>query len=334
KPETGIISLKLAREGTEVVIAINDDGRGLDLERVRAKAIERGLLTKRAKVSDTEIMQFILEPGFSTALEVTQISGRGVGMDVVSSEIKQLGGTLSIDSEAGKGATFIVRLPFTLSVSQVLLVQVGDEVYAVPLTSVERILRISHEELEQVHASDERVYRLGDQECQLIHLGAVLNASHAQLPGPGKKASALLVRVGEQRVVLQVDGLIGSREIVVKSVGAQISTVKGITGATIMGDGRVVLMLDIGAMLRIGAAAGVTEEAVSETPEQKTITVMVVDDSITVRKVTARLLERHRMQVLTAKDGIDALTLLQQHVPDVMLLDIEMPRMDGYELAT
>ena len=335
KSETGVINLRLTREGTEVVIAINDDGRGLDLERVRAKAIERGMLTKSAKISDNELMQFVLEPGFSTALEVTQISGRGVGMDVVSSEIKQLGGTLSIATEMGQGATFTVRLPFTLSISQVLLVQVGDEVYAIPLTSVERILRISHEELEQAHASGARTYRVGERECQLLYLGTVLNASHLQLPGPGKKASALLVRAGDQRVVLHVDGLIGSREIVVKSVGAQISTVKGITGATIMGDGRVVLMLDIGVMLRIAAAAGaIGEAAVDETSLQNAITVMVVDDSITVRKVTARLLERHRMQVLTAKDGVDALTLLQQHVPDVMLLDIEMPRMDGYELAT
>lgn len=334
KPEAGIISLKLAREGTDVVIAISDDGQGLDLEGIRAKAIERGMLHKRAKVGDNELMQFILEPGFSTAQEVTQISGRGVGMDVVNSEIKQLGGTLSIASEAGKGATFTVRLPFTMSVSQVLLVQVGDDVYAIPLTSVERILRISHEELEQLYASDERMYRVAEQECQFLHLGTVLHASHPQFPGPGKKMPALLVRAGEQRVVLHVDGLIGSREIVVKSVGAQISTVKGITGATIMGDGRVVLMLDIGAMLRTGAAAVTAGEAEAATESgHEAITVMVVDDSITVRKVTARLLERHNMEVLTAKDGIDALTLLQQHVPDVMLLDIEMPRMDGYELA-
>ncbi|MDO9371869.1 MAG: Hpt domain-containing protein [Gammaproteobacteria bacterium] len=333
KPAAGTINLRLGREGADIVIAISDDGRGLDLERVRAKAVERGLLTQHAKVSDTELMQFILEPGFSTAREITQISGRGVGMDVVSSEIKQLGGTLSIASEAGMGATFTVRLPFTLSVSQVLLVQVGDDVYAIPLTSVERILRITHEELEQLYASDERIYRLAGQEHPFLHLGTLLNASHPQFPGPGKKTPALLVRVGEQHVALQVEGLIGSREIVVKSVGAQISTVKGITGATIMGDGRVVLMLDIAAMLRTATAAAAPEAGAAKESGRKILTVMVVDDSITVRKVTTRLLERHNMEVLTAKDGVDALTLLQQHVPDVMLLDIEMPRMDGYELA-
>lgn len=337
KPGAGTIHLRLAREGADVVIAISDDGRGLDLERVRAKAVERGLLTQRAKVSDGQLMQFILEPGFSTAREVTQISGRGVGMDVVSSEIKQLGGTLAIASEAGKGATFTVRLPFTLSVSQVLLVQVGDEVYAIPLTSVERILRITHEELEELYASDERIYRLAGEDYPFLHLGTLLNASHLQFPGPGRKIPALLVRAGEQRVALQVEALIGSREIVVKSVGAQISTVKGITGATIMGDGRVVLMLDIAAMLRTAttmtAPEAEVEAAAAQKSGRKALTVMVVDDSITVRKVTARLLERHNMEVLTAKDGVDALALLQQHVPDVMLLDIEMPRMDGYELA-
>jgi len=333
KPQAGVISLRLAREGTDVVIAISDDGLGLNLESIRAKAVERGLMRKRAKVTDTELMQFILEPGFSTAEEITQISGRGVGMDVVSSDIKQLGGTLSIASEAGKGTTFTVRLPFTLSVSHVLMVQAGDDVYAVPLTSVERIMRTSHEELEQVYASEERSLNVAGQVCQFLHLGTMLHASHPVFPGPGKKAATLLVRAGEQRIVLHVDGLLGSREIVVKSVGAQISTVKGITGATIMGDGRVVLMLDIGVMLRTSTAPAAIEE-VFEEAEQEGITVMVVDDSITVRKVTERLLARHNMEVLTAKDGVDALTLLQLHVPDVMLLDIEMPRMDGYELAT
>lgn len=332
KPETGTITLRLAREGTNVVISVNDDGRGLDLEGVRAKAVERGLLHKHAQVTDSELMQFILEPGFSTAQEVTQISGRGVGMDVVSSDIKQLGGTLSIRSERGKGSTFTMRLPFTLSVSHVLMVQVGDSIYAVSLATVERILRISHEELEQVYASEERTYRAAEQECPFLHLGTLLHASNPQLPGSGKKAAALLVRAGERRIVLHVDGLIGSREIVVKSVGVQISTVKGITGATIMGDGRVVLMLDIGIMLR-SSAASITVEDTLEEAGHDGITVMVVDDSITVRKVTARLLERHNIAVLAAKDGMDALVLLQQHVPDVVLLDIEMPRMDGYELA-
>lgn len=331
KPEVGAITMRLAREGTDVVIEVSDDGCGIDLAGVRARAIERGLLREHAEITDAELMQFILAPGFSTAREVTQISGRGMGMDVVSSDTKQLGGTLSISSSKGKGAHFSMRLPFTLSVSHALMIQVGDEVYAISLASVERILRISHEELEQVYASEQHTYRVAEEDCQFLHLGSMLNASHSQLPGPGKMAAALLVRSGGQRIVIHVDGLIGSREIVVKSVGVQISTVKGITGATIMGDGRVVLMLDIGIMLR--SATSVIAEEASKEIGREGITVMVVDDSITVRKVTARLLERHNMKVLAAKDGVDAITLLQQHLPDVMLLDIEMPRMDGYELA-
>ncbi|MDP1708518.1 MAG: Hpt domain-containing protein [Gammaproteobacteria bacterium] len=332
KPETGTISLRLVREGTHVAVSISDDGRGLDLEGVRTKAIERGLLSKHAQVTDSELMQFILEPGFSTAPEITQISGRGVGMDVVSSAIKQLGGTLSIRSERGAGSTFTMRLPLALSVSHVLMVQVGDDVYAVSLATVERVMRISHEELKQVYASEERTYRVSGQKYPFLHLGTMLHASHPQLPGPGGKATALLLRTGEKRIVIHVDGLIGSREIVVKSVGVQISTIRGITGATIMGDGRVVLVLDIAIMLDGSAMSSTVPSAAGEAGHEG-ITVMIVDDSITVRKVTTRLLERHNISVLAAKDGMDAITLLQQHVPDVMLLDIEMPRMDGYELA-
>lgn len=336
KADTGIITLRVERVGSEVTIQIMDDGRGLNLHAIRNKAIERGLLIADADVTDNEIVQFILEPGFTTAQHITQISGRGVGMDVVNNELKQLGGTLFIASSAGQGTTFTVRLPLTLSINRALLVNVGEETYAIPLTSIERIMQVPYKDLEQYYAMDDPMYTTAGQHYRLLHLSTALGGARPALSTLKKKFPLLLVRAGDHRFALQVDHLIGSREIVVKSVGPQISTIRGITGATILGDGRVVLILDINALVRMGASASaaITEILASTTPKSSGITAMVVDDSITVRKVTSRLLERHNIQVLSAKDGVDAVALLQDHIPDVMLLDIEMPRMDGYELAT
>jgi chemosensory pili system protein ChpA (sensor histidine kinase/response regulator) len=335
KPETGTITLRVERQGTDIVIRISDDGAGLNVAAIRKKAQERSLLGKSTDMTDNEVIQFILEPGFSTASEITQISGRGVGMDVVNSEVKQLGGTLDIGFKPGQGTTFTLRLPLSLSVNQALLVHVGEDVYAIPLTSIERITRVTHEELEEFHAQPGATYKMDGRGYTFMHLGTLLGTAHPYLPGPRRKLPMLLMRAGDHRITLQVEAIMGSREIVVKSVGPQISTVRGITGATILGDGRVVLILDIPALVRLGMMR-TTEQAVAEpaVPASTGImTVMVVDDSITVRKVTTRLLERHNIQVLAAKDGVDAIALLQEHIPDVMLLDIEMPRMDGYELA-
>ena len=336
KPETGVITLRVERQGTDIVIRIADDGAGLDVAAIRKKAQERSLLSKSADMTDNEVIQFILEPGFSTASEVTQISGRGVGMDVVNSEVKQLGGTLDIGFKPGQGTTFTLRLPLSLSVNQALLVHVGEDVYAIPLTSIERITRVTHEELEEFHAQPGATYSMEGRGYTFMHLGTLLGTAHPYLPGPRRKLPMLMMRAGDHHVTLQVEAIMGSREIVVKSVGPQISTVRGITGATILGDGRVVLILDIPALVRLGMMRTTEQAAVESALPVSTgvMTVMVVDDSITVRKVTTRLLERHNIQVLTAKDGVDAVALLQEHIPDVMLLDIEMPRMDGYELAT
>ncbi len=336
KPEIGTITLRVERQGTDIVIRIADDGAGLDVAAIRKKAQERSLLSKSADMTDNEVIQFILEPGFSTASEVTQISGRGVGMDVVNSEVKQLGGTLDIGFKPGQGTTFTLRLPLSLSVNQALLVHVGEDVYAIPLTSIERITRVTHEELEEFHAQPGATYTMEGRGYTFMHLGTLLGTAHPYLPGPRRKLPMLMMRAGDHYVTLQVEAIMGSREIVVKSVGPQISTVRGITGATILGDGRVVLILDIPALVRLGMMRTTEQAAVEPALPASTgiMTVMVVDDSITVRKVTTRLLERHNIQVLTAKDGVDAVALLQEHIPDVMLLDIEMPRMDGYELAT
>jgi chemosensory pili system protein ChpA (sensor histidine kinase/response regulator) len=336
KPAEGSIVIALAREGSEVVIRVTDDGGGINLDAVRKKAVEKGLMAPDTKLSDKEVMHFILESGFSTAETLSQIAGRGVGMDVVASEIKQLGGFLEIDSEAGKGTQFTIRLPLTLSVSRALLVYAGEDIYAIPLLSITGIERISKEELDQLLATENPQYRWIGQDFDLLHLSRALGVTTVAPVTEGEKISLLMAQSGENRVALAVDGLVGSREIVVKSLGPQLSTLQDISGATILADGHVALIIDLPALIRRGLArrgGGAVAEVVHEVVESIP-TVMVVDDSITVRKVTERLLKRHNMKCVTAKDGVDALAVLEDVTPDVMLLDIEMPRMDGYELAT
>jgi len=336
KPESGTISLSVVREGSEIVLTLDDDGAGMNLEAIRAKAEERGLIEKNSSLSDNDVMQFVLESGFSTAEQITQISGRGVGMDVVNSEIKQLGGSLNISSESGAGTRFVIRLPLTLAMNHALLVRVADETYAIPLTSVEGIVRMSHAELENYNNNPDSVYSYAGSSYDVQSLGKILHANYSGFSMAEGLLPVLLVRSGDQKTALQVDALMGSREVVVKSVGPQLSTLRGVSGATILGDGRVVLILDMGSIIRLSAIMRLSEEVVHVEEElvDRKINVMVVDDSITVRKVTTRLLERNEMSVITAKDGVDAITILHDHIPDIMLLDIEMPRMDGFELAT
>ena len=336
KPPAGTVTIALNREGSEVVIEVSDDGSGLDLRAIRSKAEEMGLVPRGAKPSERDIMSYILEPGFSTAAQVTQTAGRGVGMDVVASEIKQLGGTLRIDSTSGRGAKFTIRLPFTLSITQALLVNVAEQPYAIPLPSIEGIARIPRTELERLLEGETPAYLYGGRPYQLQHLSVLLGIGAPQFPEELTTVPLLLVRTGDASLALITEGMQGSREVVVKSVGAQVASIRGISGASILGDGSIVLILDVTALGRRAALVGGTEREVQEreAPKEDTrIFAMVVDDSITVRRVTQRLLERFGMRVLTAKDGVDALALLQENHPDVMLLDIEMPRMDGYELA-
>ena len=344
KDETGIIRLGLERDGGEVVLNLADDGRGIDIDRVRRTAIERGLMTTDAELTDHDVMQFILTAGFSTAQSVTQISGRGVGMDVVNSEIKQLGGAVSIDSDQGKGSSFKMRLPFTLSVNRALMVSLGEDAYAVPLNTIEGIVRVSPYELEHYYATPDARFEYAGQQYQVRYLGSLLDESYQpQLDGHALPLPVLLVRSQEYSVALQVDNLMGSREIVVKSLGPQFGSVDGLAGATVMGDGSVVVILDLLALVRrLVAQAFVVDtqpkqpeapEEIDITPQEAVRTVMIVDDSVTVRKVTSRFLEREGFDVITAKDGVDALRQLQDTTPDIMLLDIEMPRMDGFEVA-
>jgi len=336
KQESGNLRITLERESSEMLLKIADDGAGINLEAIRRKAIERGLMAADANLPDSEVLQFILETGFSTAEKVTQVAGRGVGMDVVNSEVKQLGGSLLIDSQLGRGTTFTVRLPFTLALNQALLVEVGEDTYAIPLSSIEGIVRMRREDLETYYEDPVSRFDYGGMAYEVRHLGTMLGTGKPRLDSGVGRMPVLLARTGERCVAFQVENLIGSREIVVKSVGPQISSVRGITGATILGDGRVVMILDVAALLRAGAlnAMASLEEMLHPPTRARGLTVMVVDDSITVRKVTTRLLERNDMQVIAAKDGVDAVSKLQDRIPDIMLLDIEMPRMDGFELAT
>jgi len=236
---------------------------------------------------------------------------------------------------AGQGTTFTVRLPFTLAINQALLCQVGEEVYAIPLTSIEGVVRMSHEELEECFQHPHRAYYdYAGTRYEVRSLARLLGTGEPNLPGPGKRAPVVLMQTGDHHLAIQVDGMLGNREIVVKSVGPQISSVPGVYGATILADGRVVLILDLSTLVRMGAASQVAAEAASAQSASAAPVVMVVDDSITMRKVATRLLERNGYQAVAAKDGVDAVARLQEVVPDAMLLDIEMPRMDGYELAT
>ena len=341
KPETGRILIRVSRQGSDVVIRVSDDGAGIDPDVIRAKAIRQGLLEADSKLSDHDVMQLILKSGFSTAETVSQIAGRGVGMDVVDSEIKQLGGLLEIDTRKGRGTDFTIRLPLTLAINQALLVHAGEDIYAIPLASIEGVVRITGAELQRFYDSGQTKYEFNNVEFELKHLGHLLTGHQPDYGNQLRLYPVLLAKVGDQHFALHVDDLVGRREIVVKPVGLQIGTVKGIAGATILADGRVVLILEMSALVVGEALFKHVEEEETAQPviagpakERKVTTVMVVDDSITIRKVTARMLERHGINVVAAKDGVDATNQLQEMKPDLMLLDIEMPRMDGFELAT
>lgn len=341
KPEEGAVRIRVAREATEVVVRVTDDGRGLDRNAILKRGVERGLIRADARLSDDQVLALITQPGFSTASTVTQLAGRGVGMDVVANEIKQLGGALSIESKEGQGTTFVLRLPFTLAVTQAILVRIGESTFAIPMTSVQGVARISPAELAERMADAEPTFPYGGESFDIHELSSLLGIAPNHIADE-EQIPLLLTRSGDVRAAIRIDAVIGSREIVVKSVGPQISSVPGILGATIMGDGSVLIILDLAPLVRHGIArrqarldeglSAVATPVVDE-PRVRPL-VMVVDDSITMRKVTGRVLERHEYEVATAKDGVDALEKLHERVPDLMLLDIEMPRMDGYELAT
>jgi chemosensory pili system protein ChpA (sensor histidine kinase/response regulator) len=332
KAETGKIQMLLRREGSEVVVEIQDDGAGMNIAAIRAKGVALGLVRADEALSDGDVMQLVLEPGFSTAATITQQAGRGVGMDVVATEVKKLGGALHMDSTAGEGTRFTIRLPLTLAISHALVVRVEDELYALPLPTVEGVVRLSRDEVAAHLAREGASFEYGGQTYRLQQLGMFVGLTQSPLPAQDVTVPVVLVRAGDHSTGLVTDELIGSREIVVKSVGPQISGIRGISGATILGDGRIVIILDISALVRADWRSRAAPVAPREKSDTRAVA-LVVDDSITVRRVTQRLLERNGVKVLTARDGLDAVAVLAEHVPDVILLDIEMPRMDGYEVA-
>ncbi|HZX32033.1 MAG TPA: Hpt domain-containing protein [Rhodocyclaceae bacterium] len=335
KSEIGEVTVSLQQEGNEIILSMADDGSGLDPDRIRARAEAMGLLAPGEEADDTRIFDFIFQPGFSTAAQVTQVAGRGVGMDVVRTEVASLGGRIEILSTPGKGTTFRLYLPLTLAVTQTLLVRVGTNLYAIPSTMIEQVQELKEKVL-HVYQEKGEIEWMGHR--YPIHFLPKLLGDTGALPETRRLYWILLLRSGSQRVAVQVDELQGNQEVVVKNIGPQLARVVGIAGATVLGDGQVVLILNPVALASRTTQVSVTRAAPIQTaqvpaaPAATLPTVMVVDDSLTVRKITGRLLSREGYQVVTAKDGVDALEQLTEIRPDVILSDVEMPRMDGFDL--
>ncbi|OQA34378.1 MAG: Chemotaxis protein CheA [Betaproteobacteria bacterium ADurb.Bin341] len=337
KSEVGDILVTLSQEGNEIVLAVADDGAGLNPVKIRARAESLGLLPLGAQIEDAELFEFIFQPGFSTASAVTQIAGRGVGMDVVKAEVSNLGGRVEIVSTPGQGTTFRLYLPLTLTVMQTLMVRAGGVLYAVPSTMIEQVLEVKEDRLIAIRNAGLAEWK--DNRYPFSFLPHLLGDTES-LPESRRRYWILLLRSGAKRVSVLVDELHGNQEEVIKNIGPQLARVAGLAGATVLGDGRVVLILNPVALAgrqpvdSTLLAAGFKPETEAPVQEAETMpTVLVVDDSLTVRKITGRLLAREGYQVITAKDGVDALEHLVETIPDVMLSDIEMPRMDGFDLV-
>ena len=330
KPEVGEISMALTQEGNEIILSMKDDGKGLDSQRIRARAEAMGLLQAGQEADSASLFDFIFQPGFSTATELTQVSGRGVGMDVVKTEVTALGGRIEILSEPAQGTTFRLYLPLTLAVTKTLQIRVGTRLYAVPSTMVEQVQELREKPLAALREKGEAEWQ-GNR--YPFHYLPHLLGDFSAVPEEHRRYWILFLRSGTQRVAVQVDELKGNQEVVVKNIGAQLSRVVGIAGATVLGDGRVVLILNPVALAsRMPVANGQTAAPVAAR-KPKLPTVMVVDDSLTVRKITSRLLAREGYEVILAKDGVDALEQLLEVMPDVILSDVEMPRMDGFDFV-
>ncbi len=331
KPELGTIHITCRQEGSEFVIRFNDDGAGLAFDKIRDKALETGLLKQDSSLSDQDLIQLIVTPGFTTVDRVTQLSGRGVGLDVVHSAVRRLGGNIGVESDPERGTTFEIRLPVTLSITHALFVRCGNQTFAVPFGVIHRVVKIDRDQLPGPSRDSGVTVSVAGQSYPLLDLVRRLGL---ELPGElSRRVPLLIVRMGARDIAVQVDDLLGAQEVVIRTLGAHLDNIQGIAGATVRGDGGVVLILDL-------AELWVAHEAVHWTPHgsqqaqfDSLPVIMVVDDSLTVRKVTSRNLSRHGMDVLMAKDGVDALEQMRQRQPDLLLVDIEMPRMDGYELT-
>ena len=343
KDETGIIALKAYNEGNQIVIQIDDDGKGLDTNMLKNKSLEKGIITEKEadNMSDKEAFGLIFKPGFSTAAQVTNVSGRGVGMDVVKTNIEKLNGIIDIDSELGVGTSMKLKIPLTLAIIQALLVGVQEEYYAIPLASVLETVRISKDEIYTVEGRS--VMRLREDVLSLVHIGDIFEVE--RILDASEHAYVVVLGLGTSKLGLIVDTLVGQEEIVIKSLGDYLKGIEGVAGATIRGDGGVTLIVDVVALMQMARDVKATamidnssdsDSANMEKTKASDYTVMIVDDSKTDRTIMRKSLEPLGLTLVEAADGQEALSILKSgdYNFDAMLVDIEMPRMDGYSLAT
>ncbi|EOV4086926.1 chemotaxis protein CheW [Campylobacter upsaliensis] len=339
KPERGVVQLKAYNEGNHIVIEITDDGKGLDAAGLKMKALEKNLITEKEaeQMTDKEAFALIFKPGFSTAAKVTNVSGRGVGMDVVKTNIEKLNGVIEIDSELGKGSTFKLKIPLTLAIIQSLLVGTQEEFYAIPLASVLETVRVPIDNIYTIEGKN--VLRLREEVLSLVRLSDVFGVK--QVLESGDQTYVVIIGVAESKLGIIVDTLVGQEEIVIKSMGDYLQNIQGIAGATIRGDGRVTLIIDVGAMMDMAKEIKVDikaqlESSVKKPKEQPSdYKVLIVDDSKMDRTLMQKALEPLGISLLEATNGVEALNIVKsgEHEIDAMLIDIEMPRMDGYTLA-
>ncbi|WP_457561527.1 hybrid sensor histidine kinase/response regulator [Caminibacter pacificus] len=338
KPEEGTIWLKAYNEGNMIVIEIKDDGKGMDPEILKKKAIEKGIITPQEaeNMSDKEAFMLIFKPGFSTAEKVTNVSGRGVGMDVVKTNIEQLNGIIEIDSVPGKGTTIKLKIPLTLAIIQALLVASQEDLFAVPLSNVIETVRIVEEDIYTIEGKS--VLKLRDEVLPLVNMADIFEIE--KILEPEKYLYVVILGLGATKIGLIVDRFIGQEEIVIKSLGEFLKGLPGIAGATIRGDGRVTLIVDVASLMKLAKETHnkkIVTESLKEAKKKKEkpsdYVVMIVDDSAMDRKIMRQALEELGVTIKEAKDGVEALNMLKQNDVDAMLIDIEMPRMDGYTLA-
>ncbi len=339
KPERGVVQLKAYNEGNHIIIEIADDGKGLDADMLRQKCIEKNLITEKEadQMSDKEAFALIFKPGFSTAQKVTSVSGRGVGMDVVKTNIEKLNGIIEIDSEFGKGSVFRLKIPLTLAIMQSLLVGAQEEYYAIPLASVIETVRVPIEDIYTIEGKN--VLRLRNEVISLVRLADVFNVKQVFESDP--QAYVVIIGVAESKLGVIIDTLVGQEEIVIKSMGEYLQSIPGIAGATIRGDGGVTLIVDVSSMMNLAKQiktdikAQIESEAKKAKEKPSDYNVLIVDDSKMDRTLMQKALEPLGVTVFEAVNGVEALEMLKTKDKDIdaMLIDIEMPKMDGYTLA-
>jgi chemosensory pili system protein ChpA (sensor histidine kinase/response regulator) len=337
KPAVGSITVSLTHEGNDISVSFSDDGAGLDPERIRRKAIAQGLVSADEAHDDAALTDYIFMPGFSTATQVTELAGRGIGLDVVRAEVLALGGRIETSSVHGKGTQFKLVLPLTTAVTQVVMLRAGTLSIGVPANVVEQVRRLPHAELAQAYM--DHVVQYAGESVPFFWAGALLQSSQHSLEPAGKNSSVVIFRSAAQRLALHVDEVLGNQEVVVKNLGPQLSRLPGLAGLSVLASGAVVLIYNpvalssvYGIQARQWQDDGDKKDAPTAAVQQVPL-VLVVDDSITVRRVTQRLLQREGYRVSLANDGLQALERLREELPAIVLSDIEMPRMDGFDLA-